>query len=214
MPDPDVPAKQFENLLPPQPTGFTQMLIGANGLDPVDFDGWIFDPGMLFGSLDKWWGDRGQRDFPHEGIDIGLYQNRARQVLLLGPQTRIPVMYTGVVRALFQDYLGQAVIVEHPSMGGAPKTFLSVYAHTRPLAGLQVGTTLKRGDILATIADTRKSKAKILPHLHFSLGIPAAHLDYEQFVWNIMRDPEQVVLLNPLARIDWSYRLQPAPRNL
>lgn len=73
------------------------MLIEVNGLDPDNFESWVFCPGMLFGSPDKWWGDLGRRDFPHEGIDFCLYADRSRQIQRLGEQTRIPVMHTGVV---------------------------------------------------------------------------------------------------------------------
>ena len=62
-------------------TCFTEMLIEANGLDPDEFQSWSFRPGMLFNSPDKWWGDHGQRDFPHEGVDFCLYQDRFGKVL-------------------------------------------------------------------------------------------------------------------------------------
>ena len=56
---------------------FTEMLIDANPIDPVDHHNWAFYPGMGYGSMDKWWGDYGTRDFPHEGIDICLYETPA-----------------------------------------------------------------------------------------------------------------------------------------
>jgi len=184
-------------------TRFTRMLIQDNGLDRNDFESWVFCPGMLFGSPDKWWGDRGKRDFPHEGIDFCLYRNRNMQVLPIEAQTRIPVMHTGVVRALFTDFLGQAVIIEHETSERETGTFLSVYAHTNPLDGIQTGKIVKQGDIIATIAETHRSKAKILPHLHVTIGIPAPDFTYEPFEWNSMRNPALVTLLNPKGLIDW-----------
>ena len=186
------------------------MLIHANGLDPDDFTRWLFHPGMLFGSPEKWWGDRGERDFPHEGIDLGLYANQQRQTIALGAATRIPVMHDGVVRAMFKDYLGQALIVEHTLEHGQDQKFLSVYAHTTPLAGIRIGQNLKAGDIIATIADTNRSKANILPHLHLSVGIPAPELSYEAFVWNIMRDPQMVTLVDPLGLIEGPFHVLPS----
>lgn len=186
------------------------MLIEANGLDPDDFRGWAFCPGMCFHSPDKWWGDYGRRDFPHEGIDLCLYQDADGQVRRLGENTRIPVMHAGLVKALFTDYLGQAVILEHKNVPGASGKLLSVYAHTKPLAGIEPGVTVKAGEVIATIADTSRSKAKILPHLHLSCGYPTPDLIYEPFVWNSMRDPRQVVLFDPLGAIDWPYRVLPA----
>lgn len=184
-------------------TRFTAKLIEANRLDPRDFQCWVFCPGMLFNAPDKWWGDHGRRDFPHEGIDFCLYRDRSGQVLRLDHNTCIPAMHDGCVRALFSDYLGQAVVIEHenaPSGGGRT---IAVYAHTKPRDNIQPGVVVKEGEIIATIAGTGRSNAKILPHLHFSLGQPSPDIVYQPFVWNQMRDPGQVTLLNPQSVIDW-----------
>jgi len=188
-------------------TRFTETLIAANGLDPEMFQNWVFWPGMLFNSPDKWWGDGGRRDFPHEGLDFCLYQDAGGKVCRLGENTRIPVMHDGVVLALFKDYLGQAVILEHADTDHASGRLMSVYAHTVPEKHIVPATVVKAGDIIATIADTRHSKAGILPHLHLSLGRPAPDLVYEPFVWNRMRDPEQVKLIDPLPLIRWPHQV-------
>lgn len=182
------------------------MMIQVNNLNRADFECWVFCPGMLFGSPDKWWGDRGLRDFPHEGIDFCLYADRSGRIHRLNEQTRIPVMHDGVVRAMFSDYLGQAIVIEHENEHDPNEKFLSVYAHTNPQDGIRAGVAVNEGDIIATIADTKQSKAKILPHLHFSLGLPSPALGYDPFVWNIMRDADRVTLLNPFDAIDWPCR--------
>jgi len=186
---------------------FSEMLIQANTLDSNDFKCWIFWPGMLFNSLDKWWGDHGRRDFPHEGIDLCLYEDRSGRLVRLDEKIRIPAMDDGVVRAIFTDYLGQAVIIEHETAQSGNGRYVSVYAHTKPREGLRSGVIVKEGEIIATIADTRRSKAKILPHLHFSLGRPSPDLVYENFVWNIMRDPDRVALMDPLEAIKGPWRV-------
>ena len=188
-------------------TRFTRRLIEVNSLDPDDFQSWAFCPGMHFNSPDKWWGDLGRRDFPHEGLDFCLYKNRERQVCRLAAGTRIPVMHDGVVRALFNDYLGQAVIIEHAGFQDGTQTYMSVYAHTRPAEGIEPGRKVAAGDVIAAIADTRRSKADILPHLHFTLGRPSADFIYEPFEWNIMRDPGMVVLCNPMELLDWPHQV-------
>ena len=86
---------------------FTGMLIEENSLDPSGFERWIFCRGMLFNSSQKWWGDHGRRDYPHEGIDLCLYQDRSGRIRRINENTRIPVMHDGVVKAIFKDYLGQ-----------------------------------------------------------------------------------------------------------
>jgi murein DD-endopeptidase MepM/ murein hydrolase activator NlpD len=185
---------------------FTELLREANTIGPGDLNCWAFCPGMRFGSTEKWWGDHGQRDFPHEGIDLCLYEDSNGQLLRLDAKTRIPVISDGVIRAIFKDYLGQAVIVEHEDAESRSGKYLSVYAHTRPIDGLRLGATVRAGDIIASIADTRHSRAKILPHLHLSIGRPSPDLAYENFVWNIMRDPGRVTLLNPMDAIDGPWR--------
>jgi murein DD-endopeptidase MepM/ murein hydrolase activator NlpD len=122
-------------------------------------------------------------------------------------------MHDGVVRAIFTDYLGKAVIIEHETTESENERFLSVYAHTKPRIKVKIGTKVKKGDIIANIADTGMSKAKIIPHLHFSLGLPSPSLSYDPFVWNIMRNPDLITLLDPLEAIDWPYQ-QLEPENL
>jgi murein DD-endopeptidase MepM/ murein hydrolase activator NlpD len=80
-----------------------------------------------------------------------------------------------------------------------------VYAHTKPLEAIEPGLFVKKGTVIATIADTSHSKAGIFPHLHVTLGLPSAHLSYDRFVWNRMRDPGLVTLLDPLAIVEGHY---------
>jgi len=180
---------------------FTQMVLKANPSIRADFHSWMFHVGMLFDAPEKWWGGFGQRDFPHEGVDFCCFRDRSNHRHKLGTQTQIPVMFDGIVRAMFKDYLGQAIVVEHDisvSRGTSKGGLLTVYAHTRPVHGLAPDTQLNQGDIIATIASTHQSKANILPHLHLSVAIPAPGISFDSFVWNIMRDPARMILLNPM----------------
>ncbi len=197
--------EQDENMPLPR-SQFTAMLLAANAIAPQDFQNWVFRKEMLFNATDKWWGDFGRRDFPHEGVDFCLYGDRSGRIRRLGAGTHIPVMHDGVVRAVFKDYLGQAVIIEHAVEGAPEGKYISAYAHTLPEKGIRPGAAVRRGDLIATIADTRSSKAKILPHLHLSLGRISPKLRYENFVWNIMRDPVLVTLVDPIEVFDVPYR--------
>jgi hypothetical protein len=191
-----------------QPTKapFTELLMAANAIAPEDFQNWVFRREMLFNAADKWWGDFGQRDFPHEGVDFCLYADHSGRIRRLKAWTRIPVMHDGVVRAVFKDYLGQAVIIEHEVEGDPEGQYISAYAHTLPEKGIRPGTSLRRGDLIAMIADTGSSKAKILPHLHLSFGRISPELRYENFVWNLMRDPALVALRDPMELFDVPYK--------
>jgi murein DD-endopeptidase MepM/ murein hydrolase activator NlpD len=191
-------------------TSFTRLFIEANNLDRNQLAAWVFHPGMLFGSPDKWWGDFGRRDFPHEGIDLCRYDDARKDTIALTNKSRIPVLYSGVVRAMFTDYLGQAVVVEHTPAHGPYEKMITVYAHTHPRGDIYIGKDVNAGDVIATVADTRRSKANIRPHLHLSIGIPAPDFAYDAFVWNIMRDPGLVTLLDPLSVIERPYHVRDA----
>lgn len=185
---------------------FTRMLIEENALDRHGFESWCFCQGMLFNSPDKWWGDRGLRDFPHEGLDLCLFRDRSGELRRLDGKTRIPVMHHGVVKAMFKDYLGQTLIIEHDHPCSNTGVFLSLYAHTTPHADMGVGAVVKEGDVIAAIGDTGNSQSSIIPHLHLSFGIPSESFSYKGFAWNIIRKPELITLLDPLTVIDWPYQ--------
>jgi len=68
---------------------FTEMLIEENALDQSGFERWIFCHGMQFNSPDKWWGDHGLRDYPHEGIDLCIYKDRSSRICHINEKTRI-----------------------------------------------------------------------------------------------------------------------------
>jgi len=193
---------------------FTEMLIEENALDQSGFENWIFCNGMLFNSPNKWWGDHGLRDYPHEGVDLCLYRDRSQKICRIDEKTRIPVMQSGMIKAMFKDYLGQAIIIEHEKIEGSIGKFISAYAHTKPRAEIRVGVRVKEGDIMATLANTSHSKAHILPHLHFSLGHPSESISYEGFVWNTMRNPEEIILADPLPVIDRPYQTLEAGNSL
>ena len=52
-------------------TDFTKNLVRINGLQ---FNKWIFEPGMLFMSGSKWWGGKGNRTEWHNGLDLLRYE--------------------------------------------------------------------------------------------------------------------------------------------
>jgi hypothetical protein len=47
----------------------------------------------------------------------------------------------------------------------------------------------------------------MIAHLHLSFGFPSESFSYEEFVWNTLRNPAMIVLLDPLAVIDWPYQM-------
>jgi len=186
-------------------TRFTEFLIRKNALDPGGFKGWVFCPGMLFNSTDKWWGDRGKRDKPHEGLDLCLYKDREDTILRLDETAKVPVIYDGMVVGIVDDFLGKSVIIEHLFPGCHNNRLCTIYGHTIPEDNLSVGKIVKEGEVIATLADSSTSKTNIFPHLHISLGWTSKEISYDTLNWENIGAPNTVTLLDPLQVIDWHY---------
>ena len=178
---------------------FSDLLRAVNKPALDDFNSWVFQPGMLFNAPNKWWGDMGQRDFPHEGVDFCLYKTLSGKIRQLSLHTNIPAFHDGIVKRMFPDYLGQAMVVAHDAIDNQMFTMVSIYAHTLPVKRLHAGASVKQGDVIATIGDTRHSKTIIFPHLHYTLGRVSVDIDFAQFVWNDMRNPDRFLLKDPLS---------------
>ena len=182
-------------------SSFTTFFIQANGLDGKAFKKWVFRPGMQFKSRDKWWGDLGNRDSEHEGLDFCLYKDGEGNLNRLTERIRVPAMYSGKVVGFITDFLGESVILEHEYDNSRSYHFCTLYAHTRRRPGLKVGDNVKKGDVIATVADTRRSKAGIFPHLHISAAWMISDISYEKLDWATMGQRSDVRLIDPLTLI-------------
>jgi murein DD-endopeptidase MepM/ murein hydrolase activator NlpD len=197
----DVDNMDFTRTLSLRNTRFTEILIRRNDLDQGGFNGWVFCPGMLFNSTDKWWGNQGKRDKPHEGLDLCLYKDREDTILRLGEKAKIPVIYDGTVVAIVDDFLGKSVIIEHLFSDYDNNRLCTIYGHTIPEDTLYVGKIVKQGDVIATLADLSTSKTGIFPHLHISVGWTSKEISYDSLDWENIGDPNTVTLLDPLQVI-------------
>jgi murein DD-endopeptidase MepM/ murein hydrolase activator NlpD len=180
---------------------FTEHLVRENHLSGGDLAEWVFWPGMLYGAQDMWWGDRGPRAAPHEGLDLCLYSDRLGGIHRLHEGTRIPALVGGVVVRMLDDFLGRTVVVERPLPGGA--RFYAIYGHTVPRAGLDLGQAVRAGEVVATLADASRSRTNALPHLHISLGWTRGAIPVDRLDWGTI--PVVLALLDPLPAIDWPY---------
>ena len=181
---------------------FTEFFIQANGLGGNRFDEWLFLPGMLFQAPDKWWGNRSKRDHPHEGLDLGLYRDRQGNIRQLDEATQIPAMYGGMVVKVLDDFLGQSVIMEHVLPENETRKVITIYGHTIPHANLKAGRSFKQGDIIATLANRKKSKIDIDPHLHISTAWTLRPGSYENLNWNTIGASDTLTLFDPLEVMD------------
>jgi hypothetical protein len=188
-------------------TRFTQWLIRENGLDEPGLKEWVFCPGMVFRAECKWWGDKGPRNTPHEGLDIFLYRDRQDRIIRLDEKTRIPVMFDGVVVSIINDFLGSSVMVEHVFSEREPGRVCTIYGHVNPLKNLHIGRGLKQGEIMGTLADPGQTDFNLMPHLHISVGWASKPISYDRLNWDTIGSSGALTLLDPLDIINWQYQV-------
>lgn len=184
---------------------FHKFLIRCNDLNESAFGEWVFYPGMLFNDPFKWWEDGGVRSRLHEGLDLCFYRDKSGQNHAFNEKTDIPVMYDGKIIHISDDFLGKSLYVSHGIYDDTGNKLHTIYSHTSPYHDIDIGKTLRKGDTIATIADIRKSRAKILPHLHLSVAWLPESFPYEKLSWEIMADCKAIVFCNPLEFIDCKY---------
>jgi len=187
---------------------FSEFLIKHNDLNKFEFEEWVFYPGMLFNDLYKWWGDGGVRQRPHEGLDLCFYRDKAGQEHSLDERIKIPVMYEGEIIRIEDDFLGKSIFVSHGIHDDLGNRFHTIYGHTNPYSGVAIGKTLSEGDAIATIADARKKKTEISPHLHISVAWLPKSFPYERLDWETMSNRSMATLCDPLEFIDCKYQIE------
>ncbi|MFH0977063.1 MAG: M23 family metallopeptidase [Spirochaetota bacterium] len=186
-------------------TKFTEYLTQVNSLPAAEVKEWNFAPGMLYGSIEKWW-DKGNRDNHHEGVDVCLYRDKSDNIFRLKEKTLIPAIYDGIIAGIIDDYLGKSIIIEH-DLNGVSGSFCTILAHVIPKSGLVKGSFVKQGEAVSEIAGTGKLRTKILPHLHISLGRATKGFPYCELDWDIIRDPKRFILHDPVSLLDAGYRV-------
>jgi murein DD-endopeptidase MepM/ murein hydrolase activator NlpD len=179
---------------------FTDVFIRENCLDDRGFTAWFFYPGMEFGAWGTWWGDRGKRTRPHEGIDLCFYRGTANSISHIDDRVKIPAIYDGVVVKITGDFLGKTIILKHTFSNVSGGIFLTIYGHTNPREGFEAGQRVKAGEIMATLAATGGSKAP-LPHLHLTLAWSTEPIPYDILDWTTIGNPDIVQLTDPLQVI-------------
>lgn len=180
---------------------FTEFIIRENSLDAFGFQEWYFYPGMLFNEMDKWWGNGGKREKPHEGVDFCFYKTHQDNVLQLDETIKIPVLYEGVVRKVMDDYIGRSVVIEHRFDKKDFPKFFTIYGHTIPICDLHDGQMVREGEIIATLALPDKPQSKIPPHLHLSVGWTSGKISYDTLGWRIMDKLKGLRWIDPLQII-------------
>jgi hypothetical protein len=180
-------------------TGFCRRLVEGNGLVERGFEDWLFRPGMLFGAMTKWWGTPGKRETPHEGLDLCLFLTQGGTVAQLDETIQIPAIWTGTVTAIIDDFLAKTIVMEHEQLSSKTMKRLSLSAHLQPLAGVIPGQHVEAGEMIGTIASTRRRRSRIAPHLHLSVGLISSDVDSCSLTWTKIARRQEIQLLDPLG---------------
>ncbi|MBU1714093.1 MAG: M23 family metallopeptidase [Proteobacteria bacterium] len=159
---------------------------------------------MLFNSNISWWDENSRRPAPHEGIDLRAYRNISGETISLGPDTKIPVFFTGKVVKITDDFLGRTIFVKHADVYKRKDLALyTIYGHTRPLSVIEEGVSLAEGEVIAHIAATRGSKQKVSPHLHVTAALMPDNIPSHSLNWSTVNHHNQTIsLLDPLTLIN------------
>jgi murein DD-endopeptidase MepM/ murein hydrolase activator NlpD len=153
---------------------------------------------MLFRAGNTWWGNHGIRVRPHEGLDIGLYVDRQRKIRCLDAKTDIPACYDGIIVKVFNDFIGESMLIEHTFSAHPHVTFYTIYGHLNRNDACHAGQSVREGDIIGTLAEPDDSKTDILPHLHLSLGWSPEKISYASIDWKHLCTASTLILLDPL----------------
>jgi hypothetical protein len=164
---------------------------------------WIFHHGMLFQSPYKWWQDHNsaapaKRKTLHEGIDLLFLKDKNNQINKLKAGTLIPSSTDGRVINICDDFICKSAVVLHSISLKQKLDLVFIYAHIFPGSRINVGTELKQGSKIGSVADVAK-KIPIPPHLHLSIAEIPKNIPAKNLNWDFFSNPtSEVNLINPL----------------
>jgi len=178
----------------PQST-FAKQIIAKNTSVFPEFRAWKFLPGMLFQSMEKWWGNGGTRLRPHEGLDLCLYLEHSGNARHLPTETQIPALYDGTIVSIIRDFMGLSIFVGSQFKEG--QALVWAFGHMAPHERLSEGLKISMGELLGTLAANTK-KGGPPSHLHISMGWLKTGNPPTRADWDLMVDSSVISLLDPL----------------
>lgn len=187
------------------PSGFVSYLVKANQLERVGFDQFVFFQGMLFNSFETWWEKNNVRKFSHEGVDLCFFMNGCKGKYRLDESVQIPLMYTGKIVCLMDDFLGKTIIVRHPVDNTDEPAFFSFYAHMKPRESMKVGDVFKEGEIIGTIADVSNISTPLASHLHLSMAWEEMLPPVSRLNWEVINRADRSAFIDPLEPLNITY---------
>lgn len=169
--------------------GYVGRLAAANGLSVKRF---VFQPGMLFGSMEKWWG-QGRRRERHNGLDLREFEFNNGRKGVFGGGRSVPAVHDGVAVKTEKDFLGQTVFLAHDFLEEGKRLY-TIYGHMAPVA-LAAGERVRVGAILGRVAEYEGMK--VPAHLHLSVALIPPAVRPQELTWEFLLKAEGVVFLDP-----------------
>ena len=187
------------------PSNFISRLVDINHLSTLGFERFIFFPGMLFNSKEKWWGRSGFRPTSHEGVDLCFFAGKGGAGFRLDETVRVPMVYDGIIVHMMDDFFGKTVVTRHDFGDAGNGPVLSLYGHVHPDPRLKIGDRICRGDVFASIADTLGRSRLLPPHLHISLAKSRMLPQAERLTWEMLNQVDRSVFIDPMKALDADY---------
>ena len=191
----------MSKLLDPKST-FLRSLVANNRPDLYNFKRWIFHPGMLFNSLEKWWGNQGIRSVPHEGLDLCSFEEENSSIKTLGPHTKIPAAFAGRIVKIDQDFLGKSIYISHEIFDDRGRQLYSAYGHTDPRDALNIGSQVAEGETIAVVSQGSGKKTTIVPHLHITFAWIPVPIATHDLTWDNLGKNLSITLIDPLSVLE------------
>jgi hypothetical protein len=177
---------------------FFDFLLKINQPYMINFERWVFYPGMLFNSLDKWWGDKKERKTPHEGIDLCYFKEKNGKISRLHKDIKIPGTFSGSIVKIDDDFLGKSIFLGHNVFSKYQRQLYTVYGHTEPLDSIKAMKEIEAGEIIATIAACHREGIDIHPHLHITFAWVPASINVDHLNWQTLTSNPEIMLIDPL----------------
>jgi len=177
-------------------SSFNNNFARLNGFEG-QFGGWEFGFGMAFMDSHKWWGDKGIRPGPHEGVDLRRFRLLDGRSYQVAAEMIFPSLLPGKAVTMFPDFLGETVIIRHDIQDANGWRLHSALGHTRPLAQVKKGERVLVGQPVVQAAAVGPNQA-VGSHLHLSLMWAAEGYEAESYSWKEIAGSEKIVLIDPV----------------
>ena len=182
-------------------SNFMEFMLEHNRPQMAGFKQWVFQPGMRFQALQKWWGDQGRRAAPHEGLDLYSFEDGSGMIKTVDQSTQIPAAFAGHIVKIQPDFLGKSIFMSHAGVVAGGRRLLSAFGHTVPRNSLSPGHFIAEGEVIAAISGFPGKKTDLLPHVHLTFAWVPADFSPDQLTWKNLGNDPGIRLIDPLTVI-------------